>query len=225
MGKIGNFEYPQHSIEECADIVETIDEYNITKQDLLAEKLGHSSPDSGAFRNKITSLRRYGLLSGRGDINLSQTAERIVNPAPNSNERKKAMGRAMANITLFSKLYERLGDEPPDDDFWFHLVEVTDVERSEAKDKAGRLGRLYSTGLPYLSALNSKDEEETAERTSSVEDDKLDGGTMSENVDASIKTRDYGEIKIRDKDTLDLARNLLDLLEKQYDSNDEGVRS
>lgn len=221
MGKIGNYEYPEHSIEECAQIVETIDEFDITKQDLLADKLGHSSPDSGAFRNKITSLKRYGLITGRGGINLSQTAERIANPAPGSNEKKKAMGEAMENIAIFSRLFDRLDEEPPDDDFWYHLVEVTDVDRSEAKDQAGRLSRLYSTGLPYLSELKSADEKEAAERTSTVQDDSLGGGKMSENVDASIRTRDFGEIKIRDKDTLKLARNLLDLLEKQYENTEE----
>jgi hypothetical protein len=44
---------------------------------------------------------------------------------------------------------------------------------------------------------------------------------MNESVDASIKTRDFGEIKVRDKDTLELARKLLDLLEKRYDSDSD----
>lgn len=216
MGKIGNYEYPQHDIEECAQIVDTIDEYDISKQDLLAEKLGHNSPESGAFRNKITSLRRYGLLSGRGDISLSVTAEKIANPAPNSNERQEAMGEAMENVTLFARIYERLAGEPADDDFWYHLVEVTDVERSEAKEKAGRLKRLYSTGLPYLEEVNSTEGSEHAEESSSFSDDDSDREPMSENVDATITTREFGEVKIRNEETLELARNMLNLLESQY---------
>ena len=216
MGKIGNYEYPQHNIEECAQIVDTIDEYDITKQDLLAEKLGHNSPKSGAFRNKITSLRRYGLLSGRGDISLTATAEKIANPAPSSDERQEAMGEAVKNLSLFARIYERLGGEPADDDFWYHLVEVTDVERSEAKEKAGRLKRLYSVGLTYLDKVNSAEGGEQTEKSSSSSDDDVDREPMSENVDATIKTRDFGEVKIRNEETLELARNMLKILEKQY---------
>lgn len=220
MGSIGNYKYPQHTIEECAEIVETINEFDITKQDLLADKLGHSSPQSGAFRNKLTSLKRYGLLSGRGGVNLTSIAERIANPAPGTDERKEAMGEAWNHVDLFSRLYERLDGEPPDDDLWYHLVEVTDVERSEAKDKAGRIKRLYSNGLQYVSAVKSSEEEESAERASRSENEDNVEAQMTENVDASIKTRDFGEIKIRDQDTLELARNLLDLLEKRYDNRE-----
>lgn len=220
MGKIGNYEYPSHTIEESAELVETVNENEITKQDLLADKLGHSSPKSGAFRNKLTSLKRYGLMAGRGGVNLSQLAEKIANPAPGTDERKEAMGHAWLNVDLFSKLYNRLDGDQPDDDFWYHLVEITDVERSEAKDKAGRIKRLYSSGLPYAYTVKSTDEE-SAEKSSTSENEDIVEPQMSENIDASIKTRDFGEIKIRDKDTLDLARNLLDLLEKQYNGNGE----
>lgn len=216
MGKIGKYEYPQHDIEECADIIETVDEYEITKQELLATKLGHENPDSGAFRNKITSLRRYGLISGRGGVTLTSVAERIANPAPNTNDKRKAMGEAADNVALLSRLFDRLDGEPPDDDFWYHLAELTEVDRSEAKEKAGRLQRLYSTALPYLSELKSQDEEPT-EKASIPEDESFSSGPMTDNVDASMKTRDFGEIKIRDKDTLELARNMLDLLEKKYE--------
>lgn len=201
-------------------MVDIIDEFEISKQDLLAAKLGHENPDSGAFRNKITSLRRYGLISGRGGVNLTSTAARIANPAPSSNERQEAMGKAVNNVEIFSQLFDRLNGEPPDDDFWYHLAGLTEVDRSEAKEKAGRLKRLYSTGLPYLIELKSQDDEPT-ERTSSPEDEGIVSEPMSENVDASMKTQDFGEIKIRDKDTLELARNMLDLLEKKYNQEQE----
>jgi hypothetical protein len=129
MGKIGNYEYPDHTIEESTELVETISDNEISKQDLLADKLGHSSEKSGAFRNKLTSLKRYGLMAGRGGVNLSQHAEKIANPAPGTDERKEAMGRAWLNVDLFSKLYDRLDGEQPDDDFWYHLVEITVVVR------------------------------------------------------------------------------------------------
>lgn len=223
MGKIGNYEYPDHDIEEAADIVETIDEYDITKHDLLAEKLGHSSAEGGAFRNKVTSLKRYGLLTGRGEIALTDRGEKVATPYDDQEERT-ALGSAVESINLFRRLYDRLDGEPPDDDLWYHLVELTDVDRSEAKEKAPRIQRLYSAGHPYLREVKESEDEgrkEEAEKDDQEEDISLNESGTSTDVDAKVITQDYGQIKVKDKDTLAVARQLLDLLDKEYSQTED----
>jgi len=150
MGSIDSYKYPEHDIKKAVEMTELIHNKGISKPELLAEQLGHSSVEGGAFRNKLTTLRRYGLISGRGDVELTPLAKRIVSPKPNSTEREGAIAKAVLDIDLLNELYNRLDCEPPEDDFWFQIVEVTDAERSEAKNKASDIRDLYESGLKYV---------------------------------------------------------------------------
>lgn len=233
MGSIASFDYPEHDIDTAVEIIETIHNKGISKQEILAEELGHSSSESGAFRNKLTSLRRYGLISGRGDITLSDLATRIVSPRPNSSERETAIGEAVRNVEILNKLFERLNFEEPNEDFWYQIVEVTDADRSEAKEKSGELRRLYEAGLPYVKQAQElgnepemeKPEAQLSGNPSQHEEGQIQGeinkGTdVPEGAEAILITPD-ARIDIRNRATYVAAKALFTDIGKKFDSNAE----
>jgi len=84
MGKFGGYPYPEIGPEEATEIIkvikekigETIEQSNREK---LAKELDHQSADSGAFRQKLTALKRYNLLEGRGTLHTTELADRLIN--------------------------------------------------------------------------------------------------------------------------------------------------
>lgn len=83
MGKFGEYPYPEIGPKEAAHIARIIKE-NIgdtieqSEREKLAELLDHQGADSGAFRQKLTALNRYGLLKGRGTLHTTELADRLV---------------------------------------------------------------------------------------------------------------------------------------------------
>jgi hypothetical protein len=84
MGKFGGYPYPEIGPEEATKVIEVIkeqigDTIEQTDREKLAKALGHQSADSGAFRQKLTALKRYNLLEGRGTLQTTELADRLVN--------------------------------------------------------------------------------------------------------------------------------------------------
>lgn len=225
MGSIDSYKYPEHDIEQAVEITEVIRYKGISKPDLLAEQLGHSSAEGGAFRNKLTSLRRYGLISGRGDIELTPLAKRIVSPKPNSNEREEAIANAVLNVDLLKELYKKLDYNTPDDDFWFQVVEITDAEREEAKKKSSVVEDLYEAGLKYVE--RSQEEEPDSSQNDQHEtmgNLREDSGTPSretgipDEAEAVLITPD-AQIDIRSKATYVAAKALFNDIGRKFEQN------
>src|SRR2546427_11013642 len=51
---------------------------NDVDQGVVSEVLGHKSQASGTFKNKIASMRDYGLIDGRGKIRVTEIGEKIA---------------------------------------------------------------------------------------------------------------------------------------------------
>jgi hypothetical protein len=226
MGSIDSFKYPEHDIEKAVEMAELIHNKGISKPELFAEQLGHSSAEGGAFRNKLTALRRYGLISGRGNIELTSLAKKIVSPKPNSTEREEAIAKAVLNVELLDKLYKRLDCDTPDDDFWFQIVEITDSERSEAKNKSSDVQDLYESGLKYVekyresnsangqSGHKSKDAKSKAPRVNQPDTDSVPGDAK-----AIFITPD-ARIDIRNQATFEAAKALFNDVGRKIEQAD-----
>jgi hypothetical protein len=222
MGSIENYKFPEHTIEEGVEIIEIISDENLTNKELLADRLGHNSEKSGAFRNKLTSLRRYNLINKRGDIRLTPLAERITMPEPGTNEKEEAIGEAVMGIDLLAELYDRLDYSEPDDNFFYQVAQVTGAERAEAKNKATQIERLYKSGLPYVRETEpeSGKEERTGEESKEASSTKEE---LPEEADATLITPDGTTIHIKGKATYIAAKAILDEIAHSYgiDSNEE----
>lgn len=221
MGSIGSFKYPDHDIEEAIDIIEIISNENLTDQDVLASRLDHKTSDSGAFRNKLTSLRRYGLIPDRGDIRLTPLAEQIVIPQSGTDEREKAIGEAVDNVDLLSNLYEQLDYSAPDENFFLQIAQVTGADRSEAQDKAPRIERLYKAGLNYVKIYNQELTQKSVtdwQEKSDTSDTNVQEPQASPDADATLTTPDGTTIHIKNEATFSAAIAILDSLGRdEYD--------
>lgn len=216
MGSIGQYKYPDHTIDEAIDIVEIINDENLTDKEVLATRLDHKTADSGAYRNKLTTLRRYGLIPQRGDIALTRLAERIVMPDPATNEREQAIGEAVENVDLLARLYDQLGYSEPDDNFFLQVAQVSGADRSEAKNKAPRIERLYKSGLRYVKIRREEDSRlerpSTGEEDGAKRDQEDEQPPPSPDADATLTTPDGTVIHIKNKATFNAALAILDSL-------------
>lgn len=106
MAAIGRFNYPDVGIDECADLVKVISEFNgQTSRDALALKLGHSG-NSGRLSSKLSALRQFGLIEGHGAIKLTDLGLSLAQ-ASTPSERIAWKFQAILKVPLLALLYDR----------------------------------------------------------------------------------------------------------------------
>ena len=100
MAKLGTYSYPDIRFSDAIEISARI--LNKFKGSIrvkgLAWELGMAE-NSGTLFAKIAALRDFGLVEGRGELRVSDLAQRIINPA-NESERLQATSQSFN----FSKL-------------------------------------------------------------------------------------------------------------------------
>ncbi len=112
----------------------------------LASVLGHNTPKSGAFTAKMTVMRAFNLLEGRGEVRVTETGRKIAQMPSIPKEYNEGMIEAVTNIPLWREFYERytkIGKELPTSDFWIPLREICSVPPEEAKNKAELIRKAY----------------------------------------------------------------------------------
>jgi hypothetical protein len=124
----------------------------------VATALGHTSAKSGAFLLKLTALRAYGLIDGRGKIHVSELGASLAYPKDRSEE-EKTLERAVTNIPLWKELYLRFGATLPKQGFAEELAKITGATLEEAKAKEEWIRRAYQDDLLPLASKPSAREE------------------------------------------------------------------
>jgi len=219
MGKIGSFDYPECKIRDTIEVARIIEERfggRVEKQATLADVLGHSNERSGGFIAKVTALRRYGLATGRGELETTQLAKSAVFPRTQE-EQTSAIVQAMENVELFKKIFERLGDTRPTDDFWVDLVEITGEERSIAQKDAIKIRNIYMDGHEYLvSAKKAEPKPKAIEAKVGLAE--TDTVPIPTEALFELRTKDYGTLIVKDEESIEVARRLIDIIEQRSKS-------
>lgn len=79
----------------------------------FASYMGHSTTNSGSFRQRLSAFRDWELITGRGDmLTMTETARLIAMPTDAVAERR-AMQEAFNNCEIFARLYERTAKGQP----------------------------------------------------------------------------------------------------------------
>lgn len=104
---------------------------NATKNDALAQLLGFKSSNNGAYWLRLTALKAYGLLEGRGDARVSQLGKDITYGTGDA--KSQASLRAFQNIGLWKELYDAHRLQLPSQDFWAKLAKIANCEPPVAK--------------------------------------------------------------------------------------------
>jgi len=99
--------FPVVSLAEAAEILKEAGKYGFEHSvSEFASYMGHSTTNSGAFRQRMAAMRDWKLITGRGDsISMTDVAKLIALPPDDAGE-QEALRCAFRNCTMFSKLYE-----------------------------------------------------------------------------------------------------------------------
>jgi hypothetical protein len=145
MGKIDGSRYPQRmDAEDAVEVAKVaVNEFGgePPNKEMFAEELGHSTANSGAYIKRVADARSYGLLPKQG-LEATELAHRVANPK-DKKELHEGMFEMYQNIPILKELYENLDGREPPNKLWSVLSEITDASRTEAKDAAEDIEKLY----------------------------------------------------------------------------------
>ena len=214
MGKAGTWEYPDLKVEQILQIIEIIDTQfkgKASSLDAFAQALGHEHAKSGALFYKLADLRKYGVITPRGDIELTPLGDKIAHPN-STQERQEAIKEMVNNIAFFKKLYEVLGNKPADSNLHLTLQNMPfGLERKEAQENAPKIRNIYNKILPYL----SKTEREIPQKAENMQSETI---TQSAYSPDNYYTADVEGIHLaipKEPDKLELAKILIERWEKK----------
>ena len=189
--RIGNYIIPDVRlypalVEATKTIYDTYPKEEISDMLALAKVLGHKSSKSGTFLAKMSYLRAYGLIEGRGAVKVSEIGKKIT--YGNDEQKTNAATKAILKIPLWNELYSRYSAELPKANFWAHLAKIAVLEAPEAQRVAERVRKAYLDDIRYVKAEKKPKEGVTVEPT------KPDAGIVSEPIPQSftkIETEDF----------------------------------
>lgn len=155
MAKLGQFEFPEVSLQESVDLARKIydDLGGEVRRDGLAIILG-MSPAGGAFGAKISALRMWRLATGRGMIRLTDQGIQIsrATQTPRANE---IMRDLATSIPIFNELHERIGDVSEDRSVLAVILqEITGAEMPEVMRRVATIDRIFG-GIRGLISQNA----------------------------------------------------------------------
>ena len=106
--------FPVVSLAEAAAILKEAGKYGFDHSTAaFATYMGHSTTNSGAFRQRLAAFRDWKLIAGRGDsLAMTDIARVIAHPTDDDAERR-AMQTAFMNSPVFFKLYEESAKGKP----------------------------------------------------------------------------------------------------------------
>jgi hypothetical protein len=106
--------FPVVSLAEAAAILKEAGKYGFDHSTAaFATYMGHSTTNSGAFRQRLAAFRDWKLIAGRGDsLSMTDIARVIAHPTDDDAERR-AMQSAFMNSPVFFKLYEESAKGKP----------------------------------------------------------------------------------------------------------------
>jgi len=149
MGRIGGQYYPDIEVDEAVRIAKIIYDFpgHLMNVQTLAEKLD-IKPRGGWTGMILASIKRYGLVEGRGTLRATDLAEKIVN-SKSTSELQLAKQDLFNNIGLWSIIRSDYGEKALSSDFWAYLAEKLTVDRAEAKKKSEKIAKLYTNAIAF----------------------------------------------------------------------------
>lgn len=157
--RVGNYTIPDlrlfpSLVEATKKMYETYANQEVSDMKTLAILLGHKSEKSGAFLAKMTFLRAYGLIEGRGAVKVSEVGKRIT--FGTDEEKADATKKAILSIPLWSDLYAKFSATLPTENFWAQLRQIATIEAPEAQRVAEEVRKAYLEDIHYLPRTEGK---------------------------------------------------------------------
>jgi len=115
----------------------------------------------GAFARKLSSVKRWGLVSGSGTLVVTELGKNILHPISDE-ELAQSKKEAFLRVPLFSELYERFKTNLPDDKVFVAIL----IREHNIKDKDARtiLGIYKNSIKEFLSLVPEQKEEKPKDK-------------------------------------------------------------
>lgn len=160
--RVGNYTIPNMRlvpklVGATKTIYETYSSEEISDMNAVAQLLGHKSARSGTFLQKMTFLRAYGLIEGRGAVRVSEVGKKITYGT--DQEKAEAIKKAILNIPLWKELFARYSIDLPKDNFWAVLSKITGLEPPRAQIVADYVQKAYLDDTRYIKVEKKPEEE------------------------------------------------------------------
>jgi len=218
--KLGNYASPDvslsESVKDAKKIYDRFKDEEVASQ-LISEAIGYRG---GAFFQRLSALRKYGLVSPRGKVQVTDLGKRITYPASRDVE-LSAIEEAVKNVELFKVLYDKFDVELPKEKFWVNLVNITGAEAPDAQAKEDAIRQVYVDSIKPLSTARVG----KAELPATFEAIEPDFATF-ETEDFKIQIRkDLATIEFAKTKLMDVIKPWLDYVEgkikaKEGEKND-----
>lgn len=222
--KIGNFLVPETRLEELLSI-EMKKIYLSVKTDqiqsgVLSELLGYKFGTEPTLFKRINSMLAYKIIEGRGIYNITKLGEGLLYPE-NPELEKKLKTEAIMNVVLWKKLYEKHGKNPPKENLWVSIKNITDVDPATAKKYENRIYAWYTEDVKSYSdelTNNGLSKSETL-RSGSPQSIQMSQQIIAENLPENslgrVQLSKGGYIDVIDETTLEIAKSYIKLLEQK----------
>lgn len=106
--------FPVMSLSEAARILKEAGKYGFEHPaPAFASYMGHSTTNSGAFRQRLSAFRDWELITGRGDMLTMTEVARLIAVPTDATAERRAMQEAFANCAVFARLYEQSAKGQP----------------------------------------------------------------------------------------------------------------
>lgn len=192
MGKIGPYYYPDLQLGEGYNITKSIYDFpqHSMSVKMMAEKLGISAR-GGWTGMIIASLKKYGLVDGRGTLRATSLAEKLVNPK-NNQEFIDAKKEIFEKIKLWTKIRKDYGQKALPSDFWAYLAEKIPVDRTIAQKKSEKIAKLYTEAVTFCFPLTPSNRNNEGSRRIDKQMSELEQNPTSQTPINPTGTVSYG---------------------------------
>ncbi|MFH1425619.1 MAG: hypothetical protein ABIG28_02735 [archaeon] len=182
MSKIGNYEFPDtrfRTILKAIEVLVTTLKGKVEQEENFAKAMKQSQ--SGGFIQKLSDLRKYGLIGKRGGIEATELAKKIVKPYTEQ-EKKEALNETIRNVKLWVDLYNGIGEEEvTEEQFKIHLSELTN-DRDKIDKLNSAIFNSYNEIKKYLLS-------EQGEKSEKYLSDDIDNNTVAKNSGNNPQSR------------------------------------
>jgi len=182
--RVGSYSIPDMRlfpdlVDATRKIYETYPNEEVSDANALAQLLGHKSDKSGTYLSKMTCLRTYGLIEGRGTVRVSEIGKKIT--FGTVEEKSEATRKVILGIPLWNELCAKFGANLPTDNFWAQLAKIAGLEAPEAQRVSEQVRKAYLDDIRYLPQTGGKkieptEKEKEPEKTSDTEVLMIPGG-------------------------------------------------
>lgn len=164
MIQIGDSEIPNLTLSDAEEIISIIDErfdgsISPDEEEDLAAHLGHETADSGAFRSKLSDLKKYDLLEGWGEKELTPLAYNLLR-----GENEEVVENIYSNFGFFRMVQSHFGDSVPRYPEWGEFLEEELGIRLQEINQPKRAWKVY-TDLARRASDQDEPQQEDKENT------------------------------------------------------------